>query len=144
MKGFFVHIFNRNIPLRLWLLCLVATLWLPGCGSTDYNAVSLEGSLSVNGKPVKEGGLTFSPLDAKRGRGVYAEVHDGRYKIANVPVGKIHVTFMAIEYTGKDVTILGKTSPESRIIVPQEHRAGMEIEIKPNDKIRDFNLQGKI
>jgi hypothetical protein len=58
--------------------------------------------------------------------------------------GKVRVTFMAIENTGKNVTIMGKTSPELRIIVPPEYRAGKKIEIKPDDKTRNFNLQGNI
>ena len=132
---------NMCIPIRaVWPFCVcLCVAGLSGCGG-GYDTVSLDGEFRINGQPVEEGGITFSPLDGDRGRGVYTEVKNGHYQVDDVPVGRIHVTFIAIEYTGRDVTIMGVTSPESKIIVPPKYRAGIDIEIGPNDTTQDFDL----
>ena len=96
--------------ILLWCLGLLAA-GLPGCGGPGYDSVSLEGEFRINGRPVEQGGITFSPLGPERGRGVYAEVRSGRYRADGVPVGQVRVTFMAIEYTGRTVTIMGVNHP---------------------------------
>ncbi len=57
-----------------------------------------------------------------------------------VPVGAVRVTFTALEYTGREVTIMGVTAPESIMIVPRAYRAGMDIQVRAGDIIRDFDL----
>ena len=119
-------------------LCLAV---MAGCG-TGYQTVSLEGELRIDGKLVEVGGITFSPLDSEQGRGVYAPVVKGHYSAESIPVGNVRATFLALEGTGRQVTIMGKTSPESRIIVPPNYLTGIDLKIGPEDKLRDFDLTG--
>ena len=130
---------GRGIPACCLLLLVVG---LSGCGGASYDSVSLEGAFSINGKPVEHGGITFTPLASGRGRGVYAEVKNGRYLVKGVPIGQVRVSFVAVEHTGKTIEVFGEQVPEAKIIVPPNYRAGVAIEIKGDDTTRDFELSG--
>ncbi len=132
-----MSVFVRTIAACVPILL---TVGLSGCGRARYEHVSLEGQFRIGGRAVEHGGLTFSPLDPERGKGVYAEVRDGRYRADRVPVGAVRVTFTALEYTGREVTIMGVTAPESIMIVPRAYRAGMDIQVHAGDTTRDFDL----
>ena len=121
--------------------CLIGVIILQGCGGPGYNTVRLEGRFRIAGQPVEKGGITFTPMTASRGNGVYVPVTDGYYVAKDVPVGKSRVTFIALEATGREVTVMGKTSPEMRLAVPLRYRGGMEIDVGVEDRERDFDLE---
>jgi hypothetical protein len=56
---------------------------------------SLTGKVTLNGKPLAKGKVSFHPA---KGKAVTADVQDGSYSAKGVPVGKLRVTV-----EGKDV-----------------------------------------
>ena len=74
---------------RWWmLLVLLAPLGLSGCGP---GTATVSGKVTIDGKVVKAGNLTFIPSAAgKQSRGTTIN-EDGTYKIEHVPVGTVTI-----------------------------------------------------
>jgi hypothetical protein len=83
-----------NLPLRSparLAACgalLAAVALLPGCGRTDFGTVS--GKVTVNGRPVRAGLITFQ--SGVGNRDVYtAAIRDGEYRTDEIPIGPTQV-----------------------------------------------------
>ena len=128
--------------MKMWpmAICLVLSLTLVGCGGRGYSTALVEGRVTIKGEPVKQGNLTFTPLQPGRGRGVTAAIVAGRYIAKDVPQGKVRVDFYATKETGRMVAAFDKSIPETINIIPDKYRAGMEIEVGADNNNRDFNL----
>jgi hypothetical protein len=64
------------------LLCFVSLVALAGCdsGPEEPQRGKLEGQVTLNGKPVKQGTIRFFALDPN-GINVAADIQDGRYSV---------------------------------------------------------------
>jgi hypothetical protein len=87
-------------------LALVCTLVLAtgGCGGSNRGAV--QGKVTFNGAPLKEGQISFVPLDPSLGPTAGATVTDGEYRInaSRGPVaGEYQVQINAFRKTGKKI-----------------------------------------
>ena len=122
------------------LLCLMALLAVVGCGGQGFPTARLEGRVSVGGRPVEHGNVTFTPLQSDRGTSVSAKNESGAYAVSKAPQGKVRVDFQAVQETGRTVMQFGKPYPETVNIIPDKHRAGFEIEIDGDNIHKDFNL----
>jgi hypothetical protein len=65
---------------------LFGALWALGCGG---QTVSVSGTVSFNGAPMKGGMVTFLSADKRAFQGTIDS--EGHYKIDNVPVGEVKV-----------------------------------------------------
>jgi hypothetical protein len=91
---------TRRCFLLVLMCCLVFTAG--GCSSSNRGAV--KGKVTVNGEPLKEGQLSFIPLDPRLGPSAGAPVTNGAYQIDAVrgPLpGEYQVQINAFRKTGK-------------------------------------------
>ena len=86
---------KKNVPIVFLVLLVVAT----GCTSKKKE-VTIEGTVTVEGKTVDGGTIQFIPVsqDGFEGGGI---IKNGRFK-ATVPYGEMRVRFRGIEYEQKD------------------------------------------
>ena len=115
------------------LLVAVAALLLPGC-EKGANRVSLEGAVSVNGKPIENGAINLVPIIPTAGPSAGAEIVAGRYSITapKGPVpGKYRVEIVATRKTGKqvpDMLLPGKTVEGIEQYIPDKYNVKSRIE----------------
>jgi prepilin-type N-terminal cleavage/methylation domain-containing protein len=106
---------------------------LPGC-EKGANRVSLEGAVSVNGKPIEDGAINLVPIIPTAGPSAGAEIVAGRYSITapKGPVpGKYRVEIVATRKTGKQVPDMmqpGKTVEGIEQYIPEKYNVKSRIE----------------
>lgn len=108
------------------LFVLVALL----CGCGGSNGAQLHGPVTLNGQPIESGTLQFLPADGS-GQPVGAEIKQGTYAVADVPVGKTTVMITALRETGEVIEEGGRKWPKLVSIVPAHYARGWEIEVQP-------------
>jgi hypothetical protein len=123
---------------RLSVVLLGACL---GCGR---GGIPVAGTVSVAGKPVTEGTITFEPADGK-GTTVGAMIHEGQYRVgkeAGMQPGKKLAHIMAVYKTGQQVAV-GTPSPpgtmadEIKTISPAAEAC--EVSLGPENRL-DFDV----
>ncbi len=118
-----------------WLvLGLCFLLGFSGCGSAGPEVAPVRGMVTYQGAPLKEGGITFVPME---GRSAFGRIVDGQIVEVTtnttgdgVIVGKAAVGIQA-------TTNLGKMQGPHRPIIPQRYfdpaTANLSAEIKAGD-----------
>lgn len=130
-----------NRPCLSILLLVAPVLMLLGCGSSD-GKVNVSGEVKFAGKSVKQGAITFTPIDGKTSTegGV---ITDGNYK-ARVPQGKSRVAIVGSRVTGKKKLYDSPNSPEQDITeqyLPDKYNTKTELEADlQTNKTLDFDL----
>jgi hypothetical protein len=92
----------RYPPAALVLLLPVAVL--AGCARDARLAVS--GTVTLDGKPLKEAIINFAPLDGAAAHSSGAAILDGEFAVPakqGVKAGRYRVTIQGVEDTGKTV-----------------------------------------
>lgn len=129
--------FLRAACCAAWLLALT----LGGCGPTTPSA-DLSGSVTVDGKAVEAGTMTFTPLDGP-GTSVTTKIEAGKFRQAGVPVGKLRVHFYATRETGNTIMTHGFPEKEVVNVIPDRYSGGMEIQVSAGPGTQDFPLTTK-
>ncbi len=119
-----------------------------GCGGgtakPSYPSARLEGKVTVDGQAVPTGTLQFMPPQGTNAAIVEAQIKDGRYVAANVPVGKVRVLFTAIRETGRvDTKSTSQPVPEVVNIIPDRYRDGLDIDVTADLAKKDFDLKSR-
>jgi hypothetical protein len=134
---------NRWICLVTSGLLLSATL---GCSGT----AEVSGAVDYDGKPVERGKIRFLPLDDKgeldaKAMIVGVDISKGKYKAADIPMGKKQVVIFARELAGeaagpaaKDKT--GQKQPADSLI-PPEATKDLKVDITQPRQTLDFHLK---
>lgn len=130
---------RRRVRICMLVLTMPLAI-LAGCGGQGYSTARVEGQVTVDGQPLTQGTLSFTPLQSERGAGVSAPIEAGRYVAVKVPQGRVRVGFQAVKETGRTVMQFGKPYPETVNAIPDKYRAGIEIEIAGDEANKDFNL----
>lgn len=126
---------------RLFIAGWLVVFSLAGCNSQpSIPGAHLAGAVSIDGEPVKEGTIAFTPSGSARGRAVGAPIVAGRYDCSYVPMGGSLVQIYALRPTGKMVEAMGSQVPEMRDIVPEKDRDGIKIEVSGDNLNQDFTL----
>ena len=138
----------RRRPVTPVLATLLASLLSSGCdrgpAKPNYPAARLEGAVTVDGQAVPSGTLQFMPPQGSKAPVVEAQIKDGRYTAANVPVGKVRVLFTAIRETGRvDTKSTSQPVPEVVNIIPERYRDGLDIEVTADSPKKDFDLKSR-
>jgi hypothetical protein len=117
-----------------------------GCGSSEFIEVS--GSVSVDGQPLKEGDISFVPLD-KRFGGEGGKVSNGKFTMRARP-GKNRIEIRANEVVpGKTVpSAAGPDAPPEpmiRSIVPPKYneQSTLEEDVSAAKRTFTFDLKTK-
>lgn len=123
-----------------YLVIISLLVFMGGCRNREnpFPTVTLRGSVTVDGKPISDGTITF--LSEVGGQASSGSIRRGRYEADMVPVGRVRVMFNAIRETGKIVEEGGHSFPERVSIIPLRHSAGQSITIDHQTKVLDFGL----
>jgi hypothetical protein len=127
-------------------LTLLAFTALAGCGShSRYGTATIAGRVTVDGKPVPKGAISFSPMHGTAGTVVGAAIKAGQYRCEQVPIGNVTVTFVAqdtepIEFVEKGTGIVRHVP---RDILPPGYASGLTAEIAGDRSEMNFDLKSK-
>lgn len=129
---------SRRPDMRL-LLCVVL---LVGCAQKpEFPGAHLAGEVTIDGQPVDEGSIVFTPTGGARGQTVGAKINAGRFDCPYVPLGDSLVQIYALRPTGKMVEVMGSMKPEMKDLVPPKFRDGVTITVKSDKLNQDFDLK---
>ena len=129
----------NNVALR----CLIAGLVIlaSGCGKSGPPTSRVEGSVTLDGKPLEKGTISFVCLENDRGGSAAGKIVAGKYDVADVPRGKVRVGFHAVRSTGRMTSIPGgPPMPEIINVIPEKYRMGVEVEVAEPNVHRDFQF----
>lgn len=115
-----------------------------GCGNSG--TVSVNGEVTLDGKPVTEGNIQFTAVDGY-GRSAAAQIIDGRYSI-DAPPGKKRVEIFAMRtIEGKFDTTSnpGEKTPLREPYIPAKYNTKSELtfEVTDGSAEKDFQLTSK-
>jgi hypothetical protein len=130
------------------VMAVLVAAGIPGCSrpasQTAYPSTQLQGAVTVDGHPIKSGSMQFLPPSGSKAPAVQAEIKDGRYVAAGVPLGKVRVIFTAVKETGRvDTKSTSTPIPEVVNIIPDRYRDGWEIDVTADKTQQDFDLKSK-
>jgi hypothetical protein len=130
-----------NSPKMLLGASLTIVVML-GCSSKPaYPGAHLAGEVSIDGHPVQDGSIVFTPTGGAHGQTVGSRISAGRYDCPYVPMGDSLVQIYALRPTGKMVEIMGSMKPEMQDLVPPKVRDGIKIKIEGDNSNQDFALK---
>lgn len=135
--------------IRLGLYVGVAALAI-GCGSAEEQRLEIQGTVTLDGKPLSEGQIRFFPLT--NGVGAYGPVTNGAYAITEdegITPGTYRVEISREKSTGRKMS--NPDNPEEMIdevieTIPKQYNLNSQltIEIKPDSNPSfDFDLKSK-
>lgn len=114
---------------------LLAGLLMPelvGCAAREQ-FLPVEGSVHLEGKPLAQGSISFTPLGAGRSAGT--EIRDGAFVLTprdGLSPGRYRVEITAFESTGLTVVdedLAGREEAELRQIIPERYNARSSLEV---------------
>jgi hypothetical protein len=114
-----------------WCALVAAALVLEGC-STGPATGTVTGDVTFDGQPIKDGRITFVPIDGQGQTGGGA-IKDGKFEAQNVPVGTMKVEINGNKLTGKKIKAYD--TPESPVsdeiveLVPPRYNFNSEIKL---------------
>ena len=132
-------------PIGRSLILLFVLVGVVGCpGSSAQGTV--DGTVTLDGMPLKEGDVTFVPADGKS-QTASAKIIDGKFS-AQVPTGEMRVEISAPKVIGKRKMY---DTPDSRVVdqvrelLPPRYNAKTELRLKVKSGVQDetFSLQSK-
>ena len=90
----------RSVVMR-WML-LTWLPWLAAMASCSSAERDVRGTVTVNGKPIEQGTISFQPGGNATGKGVGAAINSGRFELpAKLPTGNYNVTVEGFQKTGR-------------------------------------------
>ncbi len=138
-------IINRGWVLRtLSALALGLAFLAGGCGAPPRAKV--HGTVTLDGKPIKDGSIEFFPIDGK-GQTAGVAIRDGAYS-ADASVGEMKVSIRAVEVVGQRKAYDTPDSPmvdEVRSLIPARYNAQSELKqtLVAGDNEVNFELTTK-
>jgi hypothetical protein len=130
---------TRTVAMVLLMVLLL------GCdsGKPTYPSARLEGSVTLDGKPIAQGSLQFMPQDVGQVPSTAAPIVDGKYVADAVPRGKLRVLLSATKETGKIIKEYSSSRPEVVNLIPEKYRAGIPINVTGDNPNQDFPLKSR-
>jgi hypothetical protein len=143
----------QTMRKRLTLTVCLATLVLAaGCDKNVANRGAVRGAVTLDGQPLEEGSILFTPMEGTQGITTGGQIEKGRYQLANAigpAVGWNRVEIQAMRKTGKmlqkPLGPPGEMVPERQSLVPARFNSEstLKAEIKTGDNVIDFPLSAK-
>jgi hypothetical protein len=123
---------------------VLCALLITGCDASKFAEVS--GKVTVDGKPVDAGSITFLPLDGMTPT-AGGEIKDGKYSV-KVPIGQMKVTISVPKAIGKKKLYATPDSPEGTLYaeaLPLRYNEKSELtfEVKSGSNDKDWELTKK-
>lgn len=126
---------------------LIVLLLTGGCGKDHANRGAIQGEVKLDGRPIEEGSILFTPVDGTKGTVAGTQIEKGRYQIAgqNGPaVGWNSVAISTLRKTGrmmeKPMTPPGQMVEEYVEAIPPRFNteSTLKLEVKPGENTADF------
>lgn len=120
-----------------------------GCGNAGAARSALIGSVTLDGEPVTEGSIRFTPTAGTKGPLTGGNIRDGQYEIPQGEgpfPGNYRVEITALRKTGNKVpNLAGELVEDEKIsVLPQGKYDGpsssLEVEIETGQNVHDFEL----
>jgi hypothetical protein len=140
------------IPRRIAMLVLcllVALTAAAGCNRHGANRGIVSGKVTLDGQPLEQGTIQFTPIEGTKGVPTGGSITSGRYRLADAAaptVGCNRVEVRAMRPTGKKVpkpfAPPGETIDELVAAVPPKYnsQSTLKIEVKPGENTADFDI----
>jgi hypothetical protein len=123
------------------LLLLGATL-IVGCSGNSKLSVS--GSVTLDGEPLSDGIITFTPLDGS-GANAGTVIFNGEYQVEVMPGKKLAriegyktVAVKKVKMGSKEID-----APDKRPIVPKQYNSESKLEVDVDSSHREHNFELK-
>ena len=122
---------------------LCCSLFLAGCGESDpLNRQGVTGEIKIQGEPVADGTIEFSPV--ANGTSSGAQILEGKFEIPaqkGLPPGEYIVRISAYDSVAEPVSIPGESNKIAEELIPAKYNTESEIKltVKP-DTENVFNL----
>ena len=147
------------LPVRsLWqvgltVVCLAGLFLSIGCTKpTGPNQGNVSGTVKLDGKPVEQGNILFTPAEGVKGTVTGGEIKDGQYKLADkkaAALGQNRVEIRALRKSGKMVP--KPMAPQGEMVeelveavAPRfNNDSKLKFEIKPGDNTANFDVESK-
>ena len=118
-----------------------------GCGgdtgSTEkFPSARLEGSVTLDGKPVDDGTIQFVPANKTAGPVTQALILKGRYVASKVPLGKVSA-MISTKPPEPPANVTSDYHPEPFAQIPKRYQDGITIEVKENKLDVDFDMSSR-
>lgn len=125
------------LPLT-FALAIAVSFVMPGCGDEGPARQPVSGTITLDGKPLASGSITFAPLEGTTA--ATAEVRDGTYGVGQsegLAPGRYQVEISAVEPTGKRIEhpdLPSELIDEVRNLIPPKYNVQTELaaEVKPD------------
>jgi hypothetical protein len=136
----------RRAAFAATVFSVVLLLAAPGCNrGPDYPSATVTGQVTIDGQPVPQGAITFSPQGADSGPVTGGPIEDGAYRCELVPLGQHTVTFIAQAAEPDTIVdqVTGTRHEVPRNILPPHYATGVEAEIVAGENRLDFALESQ-
>jgi len=129
---------------RLALLACLPAVALLAAGCSDGTSATLDGTVTLDGEPLKEGVVRFIPVDTSTGGTAGAAIKDGKFR-AEVPLGELRVEISAPKVVGKRKAYDTPDSPMVDIVdelLPARYntKSELRVTIKKGSQKETFEL----
>jgi hypothetical protein len=133
---------NRNLRLGLFLFGMLAATCAGGCQG-DPSQGTVQGEVTFDGQPLKEGSIRFSPVDGQSAT-AGARISDGKFT-AKVPVGKHKVEINAPKATGRKMRAGDEMVDELTELLPPKYnsQSTLDADVKRGTQPLRFDLTSK-
>jgi hypothetical protein len=121
---------------------LAALALAGGCGGPPRAQV--KGTVTIDGKPLKDGSIEFFPVDGK-GQSAGTSIHDGAYQV-EASVGEMRVTINGTEVVGKRKAYDTPESPMIDVVrnaVPERYNTHSELKKTLTAGANELNFELK-
>jgi hypothetical protein len=123
-----------------------------GCSKDHANRGAIQGEVKLDGRPIEEGSILFTPVDGTKGTVAGTQIEKGHYRIAghNGPaLGWNSVAISTLRKTGrmveKPMAPPGQMVEEYVEAVPTRFNSEstLKFEVKPGENTADFEVNSK-
>jgi len=141
-----------HVVRSVLVLSIVSVPLIVGCGKTVSDRGSVSGEVKLDGKPLEQGSILFTPVAGTKGTVAGGEIKNGRYQLRGEKgpsMGKNSVAIRAVRKTGKMVqkpmAPLGEMTEEMvEAVAPQFNSATkLTVEITSGENTANFEVQSK-
>jgi hypothetical protein len=140
----------RYLSKRLSLtLFPAALLLLTGCGEGNVNHSDISGAVKLDGKPLEEGSILFTPTNGASGSAAGGTIANGRYQLSGETgptIGWNRVEIRAMRKTGKKIpkpfAPQGQMIDEQIEAIPPRYnsQSSLKVEVKRGENTADFDV----
>jgi hypothetical protein len=129
---------------RLVQVVLLGAVLAVGCGG--QGATTVTGEVTLDGKPIEDGLITFVPVDGKTPNAA-TKIKGGKYSLKATP-GAMRVQINSAIVTGKRKAYDTPDSPLVDVLgerIPNRYneQTTLTLDVKPGENVKNWELQGE-